>query len=125
MTLSIKTKRDNLLNSLLPELGQLIPAQSIITEVEQLHAFECDAFTTMRQLPLLTVLPETIEQVQHVMRCCHQLEIPVVARGAGTGLTAGSMPVENGVLLGMSKFDQLHEIDLDNLTTLIGPGVRN
>ena len=125
MTLSTATQRDNLLNSLLPELGQQIPAQSIITKVEQLHAYECDAFTTMRQLPLLTVLPETIEQVQHVMRCCHRLEIPVVARGAGTGLTAGSMPVEHGVLLGMSKFDQIHDIDLDNRTALIGPGVRN
>lgn len=117
--------REHLLKSLLPKLGQRIPAQSIITEIEQLHAFECDAFTTMRQLPLLTVLPDTIEQVQHVMRCCNQLNIPVVARGAGTGLTAGSMPVENGVLLGMSKFNQIHNIDVNNRTALIGPGVRN
>lgn len=118
-------KREERLNHLLAKLCEQIPRQSIITEVEQLRAFECDAFTTMRQLPLLTVLPDTIEQVQHVMRCCQALHIPVVARGAGTGLTAGSMPVENGVLLGMSKFDQIHNIDLDNRTALIGPGVRN
>ncbi len=118
-------QREQRLNGLLPKLRQLIPVQYIITEVEQLRAYECDAFTTMRQLPLLTVLPDTIEQVQHVMRCCHQLDIPIVARGAGTGLTAGSMPVENGVLLGMSRFDQIYDIDPENRTALIGPGVRN
>ena len=126
MTISVEQNhREHLLKSLVAMLGQQIPTAAIITEIEQLRAFECDAFTTMRQLPLLTVLPETIEQVQHVMRCCYQLDIPVVARGAGTGLTAGSMPVENGVLLGMSRFDQIHHIDLDNRTALIGPGVRN
>lgn len=126
MTISVEhNHREHLLKSLVAMLGQQIPTAAIITEIEQLRAFECDAFTTMRQLPLLTVLPETIEQVQHVMRCCYQLDIPVVARGAGTGLTAGSMPVENGVLLGMSRFDQIHNIDLDNRTALIGPGVRN
>ncbi len=126
MTISVEQNhREHLLKSLVAMLGQQIPTAAIITEIEQLRAFECDAFTTMRQLPLLTVLPETIEQVQHVMHCCYQLDIPVVARGAGTGLTAGSMPVENGVLLGMSRFDQIHNIDLDNRTALIGPGVRN
>ena len=126
MTISVEQNhREHLLKSFVAMLDQQIPTAAIITEIEQLRAFECDAFTTMRQLPLLTVLPETIEQVQHVMRCCYQLDIPVVARGAGTGLTAGSMPVENGVLLGMSRFDQIHHIDLDNRTALIGPGVRN
>lgn len=117
--------RERRLGLLYPLLLEQIPKDAIITATEELHAYECDAFTTMRQLPLLTVLPDSIEQVQHVMRCCHRLEIPVVARGAGTGLTAGSMPVENGVLLGMSKFDQIHEIDVNNRTALIGPGVRN
>ena len=117
--------RHELLSRLLQALLREIPQQSIITDREELSAYECDAFTTMRQLPLLTVLPDSIEQVQHVMRCCYELDVPVVARGAGTGLTAGSMPVENGVLLGMSKFDQIHEIDLHNRTALIGPGVRN
>lgn len=118
-------RRNDLLACLLSELLRELPQASVITDTEELSAYECDAFTTMRQLPLLTVLPDSIEQVQHVMRCCHALEIPVVARGAGTGLTAGSMPAENGVLLGMSKFDQIHEIDLNNRTALIGPGVRN
>ncbi|MDI3325677.1 FAD-linked oxidase C-terminal domain-containing protein [Pontibacterium granulatum] len=117
--------REHRLGRLYPLLLEQLPKDAIITATEELHAYECDAFTTMRQLPLLTVLPDSIEQVQHVMRCCHTLDIPVVARGAGTGLTAGSMPVENGVLLGMSKFDQIHEIDPHNRTALIGPGVRN
>lgn len=119
---SIRTQR---LASLCPMLSELIPANAILTSPEQLKAYECDAFTTMRQMPLLTVLPDSIEQVQHVMRCCHALNIPVVARGAGTGLTAGSMPVENGVLLGMSKFNKIHDIDLHNRTAWIDPCVRN
>ncbi|WP_293266983.1 FAD-linked oxidase C-terminal domain-containing protein [Neptunomonas sp.] len=119
---SIRTKR---LASLIPMLSMLIPEDAILSEPEQLKAYECDAFTTMRQIPLLTVLPDTIEQVQHIMRCCHALDIPVVARGAGTGLTAGSMPVENGVLLGMSKFNKIHDINLHNRTAWIDPGVRN
>ena len=119
---SIRTQR---LASLCPMLREVIPADAILTAPEQLKAYECDAFTTMRQMPLLTVLPDSIEQVQHVMRCCHALNIPVVARGAGTGLTAGSMPVENGVLLGMSKFNKIHTIDLHNRTAWIDPGVRN
>lgn len=119
---SIRTQR---LASLCPMLSEVIPADAILTAPEQLKAYECDAFTTMRQMPLLTVLPDSIEQVQHVMRCCHALNIPVVARGAGTGLTAGSMPVENGVLLGMSKFNKIHTIDLHNRTAWIDPGVRN
>ncbi len=119
---SIRTQR---LASLCPMLSEVIPANAILTAPEQLKAYECDAFTTMRQMPLLTVLPDSIEQVQHVMRCCHALNIPVVARGAGTGLTAGSMPVENGVLLGMSKFNKIHDIDLHNRTAWIDPGVRN
>lgn len=117
--------REHHLGRLYPLLLEQLPKEAIITATEELQAYECDAFTTMRQLPLLTVLPDNIEQVQFVMRCCHALEIPVVARGAGTGLTAGSMPVENGVLLGMSKFDQIYEIDINNRTALIGPGVRN
>ena len=124
-TSTTRNDRDQLLSNLCPELCKKIPEHAIITNPEELSAYECDAFTTMRQRPLLTVLPETIEQVQHVMRCCFLLEIPVVARGAGTGLTAGSMPVENGVLLAMTKFDQIHEIDAANRTALVDPGVRN
>lgn len=120
-----ETLRGYLLKQLCPELLKKIPETAIVTSIEALRVYECDAFTTMRQLPLLTVLPDSIEQVMHVMRCCYELDIPVVARGAGTGLTAGSMPVENGVLLGMSKFTRIHDIDLHNRTALIEPGVRN
>lgn len=121
----VDKQREYLLSKLYPELHKAIPAKAILTSIEELRVYECDAFTTMRQLPLLTVLPDSIDQVVHVMRCCYDLDIPVVARGAGTGLTAGSMPVENGVLLGMSKFTRIHDIDLHNRTALIEPGVRN
>ncbi|MBU2966083.1 FAD-linked oxidase C-terminal domain-containing protein [Amphritea sp. 2_MG-2023] len=117
--------REQQLQRILTPLQRFMKAENIVTSVEALRAYECDAFTTMRQLPLLTLLPENIEQVQQIMRLCYQLDIPVVARGAGTGLTAGSMPVENGVLLSMTKFDQILEIDIANRTALIEPGVRN
>lgn len=119
------SKRETILARILPELYRQIPHVNIITSEEQLKAYECDAFTTMRQLPLLTVIPESITQVQHIMRTCNQLQIPVVVRGAGTGLTAGSMPVENGVLMSMTKFNKIHHIDPDNRTAYIDPGVRN
>ncbi|WP_417228152.1 FAD-linked oxidase C-terminal domain-containing protein [Amphritea sp.] len=121
----VQPTREQQLQRILTPLQRFIKAENIVTSVEALRAYECDAFTTMRQLPLLTVLPDTIEQVQQIMRLCYELDISVVARGAGTGLTAGSMPVENGLLLSMTKFDRILDIDIANKTALIEPGVRN
>ena len=78
-----------------------------------------------RQLPMLVVLPETVDQVQQVMRLCHEHKVPVVARGAGTGLSGGALPLENGVLLSLAKFKRILSIDPHNAQATVQPGVRN
>ena len=111
--------------ALLQRLAQLLPASCIIESPEAQRPFECDALTIYRELPLLVVLPETASQVQAVLRCCHELGVPVVARGAGTGLCAGSMPHPEGVLLGLSRLNRILDIDPDARTARLEPGVTN
>ncbi|MCB1811137.1 MAG: FAD-binding protein, partial [Candidatus Competibacteraceae bacterium] len=91
-----------------------MPAANILTEEEDLRPYECDGLSVYRRLPLAVVLPETIEQVQHVMRNCSQMGVPVVARGAGTGLSGGALPLADGVLLGLSKFNKILSVDSAN-----------
>ena len=106
-------------------LARSIPAANILTEPEDLRPYECDGLAAYRRLPLAVVLPETIEQVQQVMRTCSERQIPVVARGAGTGLSGGALPLADGVLLGLSKFNKILHIDSANRTARVQPGVRN
>ncbi|MCB1718281.1 MAG: glycolate oxidase subunit GlcD, partial [Candidatus Competibacteraceae bacterium] len=100
-------------------------AANILTEEEDLRPYECDGLSVYRRLPLAVVLPETIEQVQHVMRNCSQMGVPVVARGAGTGLSGGALPLADGVLLGLSKFNKILSVDSANRVARVQPGVRN
>ncbi len=107
------------------ELRRFLPADAVLDEDEDLRPFECDGLSAYRQLPLLAVLPETFEQVQAVLRVCHVNEVPVVARGAGTGLSGGALPDRNGVLLSLARFNRILEIDPVNRTARVEPGVRN
>ncbi len=106
-------------------LQKCLPADCLIDETESLRPFECDALTIYRDLPLLAALPETAEQVREVLRICHDLQVPVVARGSGTGLCAGAMPHPDGLLLGLSKLDRIVEIDPLARTARVQPGVTN
>ena len=106
-------------------LRQCLPPDCLIDETESLRPFECDALTIYRDLPLLAALPETVEQVREVLSICHKLQVPVVARGSGTGLCAGAMPHPEGVLLGLSKLDRIVEIDPLARTARVQPGVTN
>jgi glycolate oxidase len=106
-------------------LGECLPPDCLIDETESLRPFECDALTIYRDLPLLAALPETAEQVREVLRICHDLQVPVVARGSGTGLCAGAMPHPEGLLLGLSKLDRIVEIDPLARTARVQPGVTN
>ncbi len=106
-------------------LRETIPAINILSAQEELKPYECDGLSAYRQVPLLVVLPDTVEQVQHVLRCCHDMNVPVVVRGAGTGLSGGALPLNNGVVLGLAKFNQILDIDIDNRTARVQPGVRN
>jgi glycolate oxidase len=107
------------------ELRRVLPADAVLSEDEDLRPFECDGLSAYRQLPLLAVLPETFEQVQAVLRVCHVNEVPVVARGAGTGLSGGALPDRNGVLLSLARFNRILAIDPVNRTARVEPGVRN
>ncbi|MEQ1915866.1 MAG: FAD-linked oxidase C-terminal domain-containing protein, partial [Gallionella sp.] len=111
--------------ALLSALRGFLPAESILDDVEDMQPFECDGLSVYRQLPMLVVLPETVEQVQQFMRLCHEHKVPVVARGAGTGLSGGALPLANGVLLSLAKFKRILSIDPHNAQATVQPGVRN
>lgn len=113
------------LETLRSELERGLPAGNILTAAEQLRPYECDGLSAYRQLPRAVVLPETIEQVRHVLRTCHTLNVPVVARGAGTSLSGGALPHAEGVLLVMAKFNRILDIDARNRCARVQPGVRN
>ena len=110
---------------LLTELHNILPEQSVLHEIEDLRPYECDGLSAYRQIPLVAVLPETIEQVQQIVRICHQQNIPIVARGAATGLSGGALPLQEGLLLGLSRFNRILEINPLARTARIQSGVRN
>ncbi|SMF93778.1 glycolate oxidase [Methylomagnum ishizawai] len=115
------TDRARFLDSLRPHF----PEDAVLSEPEDLRPYECDGLSAYRVVPWLVVLPETVEQVLSVLRLCREHGVPVVARGAGTGLSGGALPVENGVLLSLAKFTRILAIDPDNRCARVQPGVRN
>ena len=104
------TRSPGVARALARKLRRIVPHDSVLVEEEDLRPYECDGLSAYHQLPLLVVLPETIEQVQDIMRLCNHLKVPVVARGAGTGLSGGALPLSNGVLLSLAKFNRILEI---------------
>ena len=102
-----------------------LPPHCLVQDEESQKPFECDGLPLYRELPLMVALPESVEQVGHVLRVCHEMEIPVVPRGAGTGLCAGAMPHREGVLLCLSKLDRILSIDHLGRTARVEPGVSN
>ncbi|OFZ69817.1 MAG: glycolate oxidase subunit GlcD [Betaproteobacteria bacterium RBG_16_58_11] len=112
-------------NRLIKRLREILPAESVLTEPEDQKPYESDALTAYRKLPLVTVLPETEAQVQQILRACLAAGVPVVARGSGTGLSGGALPLENGVLLSLAKFSRILHLDPLGRTARVQPGVRN
>lgn len=112
-------------NALVKEFRSFLDADSVLDATEQLKPYECDGLTAYRQIPMIVVLPESIEQVQRVLRVCARVQVPVVARGAGTGLSGGALPLADGVLLVLAKFKRILCIDTENRTARVQPGVRN
>ena len=102
-----------------------IHSEYIIVDDETLNPYECDGLSMYTQLPMLVVLPETVEQVQKVLKICHEKQVPIVARGAGTGLAAGAMPHAEGVVLSLAKFNNILSIDPIARSARLQPGVRN
>lgn len=106
-------------------LRQLVPGEGVIETPIEMRAYETDALTAYRQMPLVVVLPETTAQVAAVLKYCHGQGIKIVPRGAGTSLSGGALPLADGVLLGLGKFNRILEIDYANRCVVTQPGVTN
>ncbi|UCV12378.1 FAD-binding protein [Dechloromonas denitrificans] len=111
--------------ALATRLKMILPAHCLLTDEEDLRPYECDGLTAYRELPMAVCLPESEVQVIDVLRTCHQLGVPVVARGAGTGLSGGAMPHAQGVVLSMARFNKILQVDRSARTAVVQPGVRN
>ena len=110
---------------LLQRLLCILPKDSVLHHQEDLRPYECDGLSAYRALPLMVVLPDSVEQVQNILRLCHNMNVPVVARGAGTGLSGGALPFEQGLLLSLTKLNNIIEIDAPLRLAYVQPGVRN
>ncbi|MBA2351307.1 MAG: FAD-binding protein [Burkholderiales bacterium] len=110
---------------LIDRLRAILPRESLLTQSEDRRPYETDGLSAYRELPMLVALPETEAQVQEVLRACFEARVPVVARGAGTGLSGGALPHAQGVLLSLSKFMRILDIDPLARTARVQPGVRN
>src|SRR5262247_3473900 len=106
-------------------LRAIVPGEGVISSEREMRPYESDGLTAYRQLPMIVVLPSTTEQVSRVLAYCHAQGIKVVPRGAGTSLSGGALPLGDGVLLGMAKFNRVREIDFDNRVAVVEPGVTN
>jgi glycolate oxidase len=106
-------------------LSAIVPGEGVIASETAMRPFESDGLTAYRQLPFVVVLPDTTEQVARVLGYCHREGIKVVPRGAGTSLSGGALPLADGVLLGLAKFNRIREIDFDNRVAVVEPGVTN
>ncbi|PSJ18060.1 FAD-linked oxidase C-terminal domain-containing protein [Nitrosomonas supralitoralis] len=113
------------LQELVNKLRAILPHESVLYETEDLRPYECDGLSAYRQLPLVVVLPHTEEQIVKILQLCHATRTPIVARGAGTGLSGGALPHAQGVLLSLAKLNQIVAIDPLARIACVQPGVRN
>ena len=111
--------------TLVDTLRALLPAHALLWRTEDTTPYECDGLTAYRERPLAVALPETEEQVAAILAACHRLGVPVVARGAGTGLSGGAMPHANGLTLSLAKFNKIVKVDTRARTATVQSGVRN
>ena len=118
---AVLAKRD----AIAAALRAIVPGEGVIAQPIEMRAFETDGLTAYRQLPLVVVLPETTAQVSEVLKYAHANGIKVVPRGAGTSLSGGALPLADGILLGLSKFNRVLEIDYANRCAVVQPGVTN
>ena len=110
---------------LIRTMESILVTEGVIHEREQLRSYECDGLMNYRVIPDLVVLPETAEHVQRIVRTCYEEGIPFVARGSGTGLSGGALPVESGLLIVMSRMRRILEVDIPNQRIVVEPGVIN
>jgi glycolate dehydrogenase FAD-linked subunit len=111
--------------ALIKRLESIVGPQGVISERNQLRTYECDGLANFRVVPSVVVLPDTAEQAQGTVRACYEAGVPFVARGSGTGLSGGALPVSDGVLIVLSRMRRIVEVDLDNRWAVVEPGVLN
>jgi len=119
--LTVIARRDEIIAA----MRRVVPGDGVIVDEDALRVYECDGLTAYQQLPLIVVLPETVEQVSKILKYCHETGVKVVPRGAGTSLSGGALPVADGITLAMGKFNRILEIDWDNRCVVAQPGVTN
>ena len=118
---SVLARRDEIVAA----LRDLLPKDNVIVEEEERRAYDTDGLTAYSELPLAVVLPETVAEVSAVLAYCREAGVKVVPRGAGTGLSGGALPLTDGILLAMGKFNRILDVDLDNRCVVAQPGVTN
>lgn len=111
--------------SVIQELKQALPNEAVIDDVEQCSPYECDGLSAYRQKPMAVVLPANVDEVKTALRICKKHRVAVITRGSGTGLAGGALPLADGVVLGLSKMNQILNIDPLARTAILQPGVRN
>ena len=112
-------------NEIIGAMNKIVKKDNVIAEKKKLAVYESDGLTAYKQLPLIVVLPETVEQISSVLSYCHQNNVKIVPRGAGTSLSGGALPLADGITLGLGKFNQVLEVDYDNRCARVQPGVTN
>jgi glycolate oxidase len=103
----------------------VVGERGLISSAEELHTYECDGLTNFRVLPQAVLLPATTDQVQGIVRVCYRERIPFVARGSGTGLSGGALPVVNGIVISLARMNRILEVDFENARVVVEPGVIN
>ena len=111
--------------TIITQLLAKLPEHCVLSHTEDLRPYECDALSAYRALPLAVVIPETAEQIRIALQICSEKNVPVVARGSGTGLSGGALPHSQGILLSLARFNRIIEIDPQNRTARVQPGVTN
>jgi glycolate oxidase len=123
--LSNSLQSKSLQSKVVAALLQVVPKHALLWHDEDTTPFECDGLTAYRQRPMVVALPETYEHVRGILKSCHAMGVPVVARGAGTGLSGGAMPHAAGVTLSLAKFNKILKLDAKSRTAVVQGGVRN
>jgi glycolate oxidase len=110
---------------ILDELRAIVDCRGLISSPEELHTYECDGLTNFRVMPRAVLLPTSAQEVQAIVRVCHREKTPFVARGSGTGLSGGALPVENGIVISLARMNRILEVDFPNARAVVEPGVIN
>jgi glycolate oxidase len=120
-----EASRDERQTEVVAALTGILPRGAILFRHEDTAPYECDALTAYRTSPMVVVLPETEAEVAATLQICHRMGVPVIARGAGTGLSGGALPHHRGVILSLAKFNKILEVDVAACTAVVQCGVRN